>query len=207
MSKPFSLLDAGEGEKALPKTYHTIVIDPPWKVVCNLTNEKFYRTGRKLPYKTLSDEEIQNFPIDNFADAQCDLFMWVTHTKLPAGLDIIQKWGFKFHVLLTWDKESGVCINGFYRRTEFVIYAYRGKQGIDVGEGKYISTLFKGKTKRHSEKPNQFYELIQKRTLEPRIDIFARKRHFGFDAWGDEVDNSQLTLLQPTITKEVSFHA
>ena len=182
-------------DKTPTKLYRTVVIDPPWKVVCNLTNEKFYRTGRKLPYETMTDEEILNFPINDFADRECDLFLWVTHTKLPIGLKILQKWGFKYHVLLTWDKQSGVCINGFYRKTEFVIYAYRGKQGINVGEGNYIPTLFGEKAKRHSQKPNKFYELICKRTLEPRIDIFARRKHYGFDAWGNQVEENQMQLL------------
>jgi len=177
--------------------YHTVVIDPPWQVCCNLTNEKFYRTGRKLPYKVMSDSEIGDFPINNFADEECDLFMWVTHTKIPAGLRIIDQWGFKYHALLTWDKLSGVCINGFYRRTEYVIYGYRKRLGIDVQEGHYIPTLFKETPKTHSQKPDVFYELLRKRTQEPRIDIFARKRHFGFDAFGDEVEHYvDLPLLE-----------
>jgi len=168
--------------------YRTVIIDPPWQVVCGFTKEKFYRIGRKLPYKTMTDEEIINFPINDFASKECDLFLWVTHTKLPIALKILEKWGFKYHCLLTWDKKGGVCINGFYRRTEFVVYGYRRKQGINVAKGHYIPTLFNGKTKRHSEKPAIFYELVRERSLEPRIDIFARKRHYGFDSFGDEVE-------------------
>lgn len=169
--------------------YRTIVIDPPWRVVCGFTKVKFYRIGRKLPYKTMLDKEISNFPINDFAlQESCDLFMWATQTKLPIALNIIKKWGFKYHALLTWDKCGGVCINGFYRRTEFVVYSYRGKQGIDIGKGSYIPTLFKEKSKRHSQKPDVFYELLRKRSAKPRIDIFARKRHYGFDAYGDELE-------------------
>jgi len=176
--------------------YKTVVIDPPWNVCCNLTNEKFYRTGRKLPYAVMKDAEILAFPIDNFADDECDLFMWTTHTKLPLALEILQAWGFKYHALLTWDKKSGVCINGFYRRTEFVVYAYRKRQCLNVGEGSYIPTIFDAKTKKHSEKPAKFYDMLRVRTQEPRIDIFARRKHFGFDAWGDEVDEAQARIIQ-----------
>jgi site-specific DNA-methyltransferase (adenine-specific) len=171
------------------RKYRTVVIDPPWQVCCNLTNVKFYRTGKKLPYGTMSDAEIAQFPINDFAEEECDLFMWTTHTKLPIALKIIEAWGFKYHVLLTWDKEAGVCINGFYRKTELVVYGYRGKQGIDVKEGHYLPTLFRQKATEHSQKPSVFYELLRQRTLEPRIDIFARKRHYGFDAYGDQVES------------------
>jgi len=183
------------GGETMNQKYKTIVIDPPWDVRCNLTNEKFYRIGRKLPYKVMKDSEILSFPINNFAAEECDLFLWTTHTKLPLALAILEKWGFKYHALLTWDKQSGVCINGFYRRTEFVVYGYRGRQCLNVGRGSHIPTIFKAKTKKHSEKPAKFYDIIRRRTQEPRIDIFARHRHFGFDAWGDEVDEEQTRLL------------
>ena len=175
--------------------YKTVVIDPPWDVCCNLTNEKFYRTGRKLPYDVMTDSEIMQFPIDDFANEECDLFMWTTHSKLPTALEILQAWSFKYHALITWDKMSGVCIVGFYRRTEFAIYGYRGKQGVNVGKGSYIPTIFRAKTKRHSEKPTKFYDIVRKRTQEPRIDIFARRKHFGFDAWGNEIQAEQTILF------------
>jgi N6-adenosine-specific RNA methylase IME4 len=171
--------------------YKTIVIDPPWKLQARLKKmigKKGYHTN--LPYSTMTDKEITDFPINNFAEDDCDLFMWVTHSKLPAGLDIVKKWGFKYHVLMAWDKSGGVCMNGFYRRTELIIYAYRGKMGVNVGEGSYLPTLFRQAKTNHSEKPKIFYELLRGRTREPRIDIFARKRHYGFDAYGDQVEKA-----------------
>ena len=168
--------------------YKTIVIDPPWKINCNLKDTKYYRCGKPMPYKLMTDKEIESFPIDDFADKEYDLFMWVTLTKLPIALKIMEKWGFKYHIILVWDKTNGIGLNGFHRKTELVIYGYRGKMGINRGKGKYIPTLFVEKLTTHSTKPNLFYELIKQRTLEPRIDIFARKRHNGFNAYGDEVD-------------------
>jgi N6-adenosine-specific RNA methylase IME4 len=179
----------GRASGEIPLKHKTVVIDPPWLLQASLKKmcgKKGYHSN--LPYKTMTDSEIMAFPINDFADEQCDLFMWTTHTKLPVALSILQAWGFKFHVLLAWDKLSGVCMNGFYRQTEFVVYGYRGKQGVDVGEGSYIPTLFKAKANGHSRKPDIFYKIIGERTQAPRIDIFARKRHFGFEAYGDEVE-------------------
>jgi site-specific DNA-methyltransferase (adenine-specific) len=179
--------------------YRTIVIDPPWK---------FGEHGMEMPmqggilkhsppYNVMSDEEIARFPINKFAEENCGLFMWTTHTKLHVALDIIENWKFKYHVLLSWDKKGGMNWLGFYRRTELVIFAYRGKFNIDKGVGSYIPTLFGEKAKGHSEKPDCFYSFLRERTPEPRIDIFARKRHYGFDAYGDEVESTiQLPLLQ-----------
>ena len=166
--------------------YRTIVIDVPWKISCNLKDTKYYRCGKKFPYELMSDEDIMKFPIEDFANIDCDLFMWVVQSKLPIAVKIIKKWGFKYHCCLTWDKTNGIGLNGFHRKTELVLYGYKGKMGIDRGKGKYIPTLFKEKLTTHSTKPNIFYELIRIRTQEPRIDIFNRRQIYGFDGWGNE---------------------
>jgi N6-adenosine-specific RNA methylase IME4 len=172
--------------------YRTVVIDFPWEFVDHGMTLPM-QGGNLLdhpPYKTMTDEEIKIFPINDFADESCDLFLWSIHSKLPFIFrELLPEWGFKYHVLLTWDKLSGMCIKGFYRRTELVVYAYRGKFGIDIGQGNYLPTIFSGRPKEHSQKPDVFYTLLNGRTVAPRIDIFARKRHYGFDAWGDQVEN------------------
>jgi N6-adenosine-specific RNA methylase IME4 len=172
------------------KKYKTIVIDPPWKAENSGVSrmDKFNR--KELPYQTMTDDEILTFPIYDFAEENCNLFMWVTLSKLPAGLDIVKEWGFKYHTIMAWDKASGVCLRGFYRRIEPIIFAYRGKFSISEKEGSYLPTLFKQQATVHSQKPTIFYEFLRARTPEPRIDIFARKRHFGFDAYGDQVEKS-----------------
>lgn len=169
--------------------YKTVVIDFPWNIKSNFTDERYYRCGRPMPYKVMSDEEIINFPIDDFANKNCDLFVWVTHSKLPFVLKLLEKWGFKYHCLITWDKTNGIGINGFQRRTEMVVYGYRGKMGVLRTRGHYIPTLITEKLTTHSTKPMIFYQILKERTLEPRIDIFARKRHTGFAAWGDQVES------------------
>ena len=180
------------------KKYKTIVIDPPWNVGLTggkLKDNKYYRCGKPMPYKLMTDKEIENFPINDFADNNCDLFMWVTHSKLPSGLKIMENWGFKYHCLITWDKTNGIGLHGFHRKSEMVLYGYHGRMGIDKGKGKYIPTLFTEKLTINSAKPQKFYTLIRLGTQEPRIDIFARKSRAGFDVWGNEAPNfTQLSL-------------
>ena len=72
------------------KKYQTIVIDPPWTVYNNLKNLKYYRTGKKMPYPLMSDDEIKNFPINDFADERCDLFLWTITSKIPKKLSQIK---------------------------------------------------------------------------------------------------------------------
>lgn len=164
--------------------YKTIVIDPPWKV--DFIKLKRRPNQIKMPYKTMSKKELEEFKINDFADESCDLFVWTTHTWLPYTFELIKKWGFKYHCLLVWDKGNGLSLFGFTRKTEFIVYCYKGKIGVNQ-KGKFIPTLFNSKQTKHSEKPRAFYQLIRYNTQKPRIDVFARERHDGFDSWGNEV--------------------
>jgi len=171
------------------KKYKTIVIDPPWNlpvVSASHSQASFKHTG-SLPYPTMTDDELHKIPISEFADDQCQLFLWVTHGTLPLGLELIKSWGFKYHCLLTWDKTKGITMCGFNRRTEFVIFAYKGKL-VMKQKGRSFPTFFREISTIHSRKPRIFYDIVLIATPAPRLDMFARKVHVGFDAWGDQVE-------------------
>jgi len=134
-------------------------------------------------------------PINKIADENCNLFCWTTHTFLPATFDIIKKWGFKYHCLLTWNKGNGRPHFGFKRNTEFVVYAYKGKITVKQ-RGQFINTLidsipdlFYEKLTTHSKKPTIFYKILENNTPKPRIELFARKGRDGWDVWGNEVES------------------
>ena len=78
-------------------------------------------------------------------------------------------------------------MQGIFRNSELAIFGYSGEFNIPF-RGKAIPTAFNAKTGIHSEKPSEFYEIIKSKTQTPRIDIFARKQHHGFTAWGDQVE-------------------
>ena len=172
------------------KKYNTIVIDPPWNInsVSNTSHLQF-KFSDSLPYSVMSDNELRSFPLNDFAEDDCQLFLWVTHSTLLFGLELLKIWGFKYHCLITWDKMQGVTICGVCRKTELVLYAYKGHQILKL-KGVSLPTVFRENRAGHSVKPKLFYELLLKSTPEPRIDIFARKKHYGFDAWGNQVDET-----------------
>ena len=45
------------------------------------------------------------------------------------------------------------------------------------------------RTKRHSEKPEFFQDLIEKVSEAPRLEMFARRYRMGWDVWGNEVES------------------
>lgn len=40
----------------------------------------------------------------------------------------------------------------------------------------------------HSVKPEEMRRMIEKVSYAPRIELFAREKHEGWDAWGNEVE-------------------
>jgi N6-adenosine-specific RNA methylase IME4 len=39
----------------------------------------------------------------------------------------------------------------------------------------------------HYEKPDHFYQLVERASYSPYVDVFARKKKSGWSAWGNEI--------------------
>ena len=166
--------------------YSVIYADPPWPVG-SITMDK-WQSPIEDKYPTMSIEDISNLPIGELAADECSLFLWTTHTFLPDALRLIDIWGFKYFCCITWDKGNGWTQNGFHKRTEFLLYAYKG--GINVDQyGQAIPTIITEPSTKHSKKPDTIRELIKNKTPEPRLEMFARDIYDGWVCWGNEVNN------------------
>ena len=163
--------------------YHTIVIDPPWPMQKIERNVRPKQEG--FEYPTMSLEELAQFPLPELAEDDCHLYFWVTQKYLPAGLDLVGKWGFKYQCLLTWVKNVGFTPFSWMYSTEHVIFARRGNLKL-LQLGKRLD--FSGKVRQHSRKPNEFYNLVRQVSPGPRIDVFSREQHSDFEQHGLEED-------------------
>lgn len=169
------------------KKYKTIVIDPPWPLT--FVQRKVRPNQTAMPYSTMSVEEITNLPIMDLADDSCHLFLWTTQRYLPDALQMVKTWGFKYHLVLTWDKQNGMTLFGFHRRTEFVVYAYKGNLGSIGRKGKAIPAIFAERSAEHSKKPELLQNLIEGRYEDPKLEMFARRPRSNWDVWGNEVES------------------
>jgi len=170
----------------IPSSFSCIVVDPPWEV------KKIIRKVRpnqkeKLDYPTMTLDKIKELPIQRIAAENSVLFLWTTNAYLEAAFSVMKSWGFKYQRCLTWDKGNGMCLFGFHHRTEFVLFGYRGKINMYPRRPVFPS-VFSGKSRRHSAKPDEFYKLAEP-FGDTRIDIFARIKRSGWFAWGNEVMN------------------
>ena len=90
---------------------------------------------------------------------------------------------------MIWNKVNGIPAAYTVRfGHEYLLYMYRGKLTpvAKEAQGK-IHTVFTEKVRRHSQKPEISYQIINQ--LYPdlkKLELYARYEHEGFDIWGNE---------------------
>ena len=191
------------------RKYKTVVIDPPWpikglletKSLPQIKQDRLMRKPtlqgelKRVPYYLMTMHDILDFPINEYAAEECLLFIWVTNGKaegvpiIKHALQMVSAWGFEYHTLITWYKHQGMAFHSPIRTaTEHIIFAWRGSFNnlTEQKQAQMSSCIETSQQTKHSQKPALFYQLLRKWTPEPRIDLFARNAHQGFDGWGDE---------------------
>jgi N6-adenosine-specific RNA methylase IME4 len=165
--------------------YRCIVLDPPWPMK-KIEREERPNQGIELDYPTMSLEEIAALPIPDLADENgCHLYVWVTQKYLPAGLELVKQWGYRYECLMTWRKNVGITPFSWMYDTEHVIFARCGNLSIQqLG----LRLSFDAPACGHSVKPDVFFdERVLLASPQPRLEMFARKYREGFEGWGNEI--------------------
>jgi len=181
--------------------YGAILADPPWHFeVWSLDpNDKKIRHPSKH-YSTMSIDDIYAMPVEDLAADDCVLFIWIVWPMLEHGLKTVEAWGFKYKTCaFAWMKADGAQVDmfagdvpvqigpGYWTRSnsEVCLLATRGKPkriNADVRQG-IISPR-----REHSRKPDGIHERIERLVGGPYVELFARQRRAGWDAWGNQTD-------------------
>lgn len=166
--------------------YQCIVIDPPWPMQ-KIERSERPDQGVRLDYPVMSLEDIADealVPVRTLAADDCHMYLWVTHKFLPAGLDLLEAWGFNYQCVMTWRKNVGITPFSWMYDTEHVLFGRRGNLPLQrMG----LRLSFEAPVQGHSVKPDVFYERVIEATPGPRVEMFARRDRNGFTAWGNEV--------------------
>lgn len=166
--------------------YQCIVIDPPWPMK-KIERDERPDQGRDLDYPVMSLDEIADealVPVRTLAADDCHMYLWVTHKFLPAGMDLLNAWGFRYQCVMTWRKNVGITPFSWMYDTEHVLFGRRGNLPLTrLG----LRLSFEAPVIGHSVKPDVFYERVVEASPGPRVEMFSRRSRDGFIVWGNEV--------------------
>ena len=162
--------------------YRVMVADPPWPHEAR-KNDPSQRG--KTPFPQMSIEQICRCPVASIAAADCVLWLWTTNYHMRQAFAVLDAWGFAERSILTWVKDrmgNGDWLRG---QTEHCVLAIRGKPVIVLSNQ---TTRLAGSVRAHSQKPVEFYNLVESLCPAPRYaDLFSRYCHNEkWDCHGDE---------------------
>ena len=168
--------------------FATVVIDPPWPVSWSRSG-KGRKSGQNsfIMYETMNLQEIAGLPMGPLLLADAHVFLWTTQAFLRHSFRLIESWGCDYSFTMTWVK-TGYLVNkpiGYpFYNTEWIVVGKRGKpEFLDTRQFRCANAR---EAHAHSEKPEEFYDLLRRVTPEPRLDIFGRRAIAGFHSWGNE---------------------
>ncbi len=198
------------------KKYGVILADPPFSFRCY--SKKGEGRAPQAHYDCMSIEELKCLPVSHLAAENCALFLWVPVPFLQRGFELIDAWGFTYSTVgYFWAKikktVDPACLSvadfpmgtGYWTRANVEI-CLLAKKGRPTRLAKDVRELIIAPRREHSRKPDEVYDRIERLVDGPYIELFARQRWPGWDAWGNEVgrfdeegiDNSGASLADPS---------
>ena len=138
-------------------------------------------------------KDICNLPVNNIANDNSVLLMWVIDPLLDKAFKVIDAWGFKYKTVgFTWAKTNRKKLGfftglGYWTRgnPEMCLLATKGKP---KRISKSVPQLVVEQRREHSRKPDIMYNHIENLLDGPYIELFARTKRKGWDCWGNQTD-------------------
>ena len=170
--------------------YSLIYADPPWQYRDSANAGK---RGACHKYSVMSLSDICALPVGNLADRDCLLAMWWVAPMPLEAIQVVQSWGFTLKTMkgFTWHKttKNGLSFMGMGHwtraNTEDCLFAVKGNpKRVSASVRQFVEAPIG----RHSAKPPEVRDrLVQLMGDVPRIELFARDKPIGWDAWGNEL--------------------
>lgn len=177
--------------------YQVILADPPWSYR-QRGGPHGQRGMATAHYSTMSTVEIASLPVAEIATDDALLFLWSTFPNMQAALEVMDSWGFEYKTAaFVWvkkNRKSGTNFWGMgaWTRANAEVCLLGARPGAKAGKlvkSHSVQQVIESPIEQHSRKPAE----VRKRIVEligdvPRIELFAREKVLGWDAWGDEVE-------------------
>jgi len=175
------------------KKYEIIYADPAWqyKTKESLAKTSILNGELNSHYGTMTIAELGGLPLGSISDKNSMLFMWVVSPMLDDGIELMKKWGFKYSTIaFIWHKQRANPGHYTMSECEICLVGRRGKIPTPRGARNVRQFLSEMRGK-HSAKPTEIRNRIELMfPTQTKLEMFARQSVEGWDAWGNEVENS-----------------
>lgn len=176
--------------------YNIILADPPWSF--DNWSEKGEGRNPNQHYDTMNPDEIASLPVRDLAGGDCALFLWCVDPLLDRGFDVLRAWGFRYvSVAFTWAKrtkrDAGWHMGPGYTTRANPETCLLGMTGSLTRRSAAVRQLIIEPVREHSRKPDRVHDDIVALYGDlPRVELFARSRRNGWEAWGNEVEKFEV---------------
>jgi N6-adenosine-specific RNA methylase IME4 len=170
-------------EMVLPKgKYHVLVADPPWPYTKRSSDTSHRGT---IPYPSMTLADIEALDVGSLAHEDCILWLWTTNAFMAEAHQVARSWGFEVKTILTWAKDRMGLGDWLRGQTEHCLLAVKGRPVVRLSNQ---TTLLHGRVGEHSEKPEEFYYLVESLCPGSKCELFSRRRREGWNTFGAEVE-------------------
>ena len=178
------------------RKYSVIYADPPWAYrQCGATAKS--RGNAVKHYPTMTTDDICKLPVAKIAGGGAALFLWATFPNIGEALKVMEAWGFTYQgAAFVWVKKNPKGGTNFwgmgsYTRANAEVCLLGVTPDFKAGErirSHRVHQIIEAQFEGHSKKPDE----TRRRIVEllgdvPRLEMFARQRVEGWDAWGNQV--------------------
>ncbi|HEV7344172.1 MAG TPA: MT-A70 family methyltransferase [Devosia sp.] len=178
--------ELGARQAALPdKRFGVVLADPEWKFVPYSAESGMDRAADNH-YPTSTLDVIKSRPVADIAADDCALLLWATVPMLPQALEVMAAWGFAYKSHAVWMKDQIGTGYWFRNQHELLLLGTRGVVPAPAMGDQFRSALAYPLGE-HSAKPPFAHEIAEAYWPSlAKIELNARARRPGWDAWGFE---------------------
>lgn len=179
------------------ETFSCLVADPAWKFDDKLSKKR----GAERNYRCMSLDDICRLELPPLAD-DAYLFLWRVASMVPEAYLVVKVWGFVPKTEIVWIKKTkrGNRHFGMGRHLraehEVAIVATRGKPKRLLAN---VRSTFEATVGRHSEKPEEFFRIVESFAPGPRAELFARQHRPHWTCMGDEIGRPMKLAPWPVV--------
>ena len=173
--------------------YGAILADPPWTFEA-YSGPRLAQRSAHAHYGLEPADGLAAFPVQDLAAPNCALFMWAVDSHIDQGIELMRAWGFEYKTIaFIWvktcksDPAKPRMGMGLWTRKQAEI-CLMGTRGKPPRQDKGVRQVIMEPRREHSRKPDEVYARIDRLVDGPYLELFARQKWPGWDAWGDEVD-------------------